>query len=90
MNTHSVTFSKFQGPSDERECDILVNGERVGNICTRKQINYRPAKHIDFSVVEVVIYAQDEEATFAAPKYDATTALAAAKTWARAALAVRA
>ena len=84
MNLTPITFSKFQGPADERECDILVNGERVGHICTRKQINYRPAKQIDFSVVEVVIYAQDEEATFEAPKYDATTALAAAKAWVKA------
>ena len=90
MNTHSVTFSKLQGPSDDRESDIIVNGVTVGYIRSSKTINYRPAKHVDFAMVEVVIFAQDEEATFPAPQYDATTALAAAKTWARAALAVRA
>ena len=86
MNLAPITFSKLSGPSDERECDIVVNGERVGHIVSRKYINYRPAKHIDFSLVEVVIYAQDEEAVVAAPTYDATSALAAAKMWARAAI----
>lgn len=82
-----ITFGKMEGPSDQRECDIFVNGECVGAITSNKQINYRPSKHLDFAVVEVVIFAQDEEASFGAPKYNATTALSAAKAWAKAKLA---
>jgi len=80
----AVTFSKLTGPSDEKTCDILVDGKCVGYIESRKCIHFRPAKEIDFDVVEVTLWKSDEQPRFDADQYDAASALRAAKSWVKA------
>lgn len=82
----SVTFSKMTGSSDEKTCDIIVDGRCVGHIDSRKCINFQPAKSIDFDAVEVTLWKIDEQAIFGADEYDAASALRAAKSWVKARL----
>ena len=75
-----VTLGKTEGPDGERSASILLDGVEIGSLETWKQINFRPAKHIDFSHVYVVLWEPyDYEGTFDADTYgDANTARRAA------------
>lgn len=87
----AVTLGKTEGPDGERSAPILLDGVEIGTLETSKRINFRPAKHIDFSHVYVMLWAPDDyEGTFDADTYgDANTARRAALAAVRAHLAAK-
>ena len=87
----AVTLGKTEGPDGERSASILLDGVEIGTLETWKQINFRPAKHIDFSHVYVMLWEPyDYEGTFDADTYgDANTARRAALDAVRVYLAAR-
>ena len=87
----AVTLGKTEGPSDERSASILLDGANIGTLETRKQANSRPARHVEFSHVYVMLWEPyDYEGMFNAATYgDANTARRAALDAVRAYLAAR-
>lgn len=87
----AVTSGKTEGPEDDRSASILLDGVEIGTLETRKQINFRPAKRVEFSEVYVMLWEPyDYEGTFDASTYgDANTARRAALNAVRAHLAAR-
>jgi hypothetical protein len=75
-----VTLGPTSGPSDQRSAPVLLDGKEIGEIVAVKAVRFRPAKHVEFSHVEVTLWEPyDFDATFDAETYgDAAKARQAA------------